>query len=126
METCTCEAPGTCTVTLTEKFYSDDPADTLGFHGGVKEKVDCIHATEGVILNPSLHVTVKPSFLVTPKIALVKPGITLEKEKPGIIDPIGPVSSEIGTLQKQGRGGGIDDRSEHLCYERALCRTITR
>lgn len=51
-------------------------------------------------MRPSFSVTVKPSFLVTPKITLVKPGITLEKEKPGIINPIGPVSRDIGALQK--------------------------
>ncbi len=91
VETYTYETPGTYTVSLYEKFYTDDNIE--GFYGDTETKVGYITVTKGLVVNPSLHITHLPTLKATPLVTLVKPGITLPKEKKEIVvNPIGPVS----------------------------------
>ncbi len=90
VQTYTFEKAGTFTVRLSEKFYGTGSED---YYLDIKEKSGYIHVTNGLVIKPSLHLTVIPTIKVTPKITLIKPGVTLVKDKKEIIvDPVGPVS----------------------------------
>ncbi|HIH04184.1 MAG TPA: hypothetical protein HA263_10205 [Methanoregulaceae archaeon] len=87
----TFENPGTYTVRLSEKFYGTGSED---FYMDIKEKGGYIHVTNGLVVNPSFHLTNLPTLKVTPQITLIKPGLTLSKDKLDfVIDPVGPVSN---------------------------------
>ena len=90
VQTYTFEKAGTFTVRLSEKFYGTGSED---YYLDIKEKSDYIHVTDGPVIKPSLRLTVFPTIKVTPKITLIKPGVTLVKDKKEIIvNPVGPVS----------------------------------
>jgi len=123
VQTYTFEKPGTYAVRLTEKFY--DPVSGE-YYLDIREKAG-FEVTDGLVVNPSLHITNLPTLkltpkvtypasvptllltpkptpkltyssdvpnlALTPKVTLIQPGVTLDKEKPGIvIDPVGPIS----------------------------------
>ena len=89
-ETYTYNEPGTYTVRLEEKLYGTGAED---FYLGTEEKVGYIHVTTSPAVNPSLRITNLPDLDVTQRVTLVRPDLTLRREIPEVVDPVGPVQA---------------------------------